>query len=731
MPYPGTMDAHPAPTPVTRQAHVEHMLAQAPAWAASLWTRTHESLRAASADLALAHDRQLLYQVTEALQAHRHRLEGAFAEHLSANVQGQNTASTRPAPKDISELSLVDESQAEREIEVSRTVQWIDLEADWELREMQAFAAMLPGAPGPLDGRDKQPHPLRPASFARALSDSVNGLGLAEVDRQMLLRLSGKALAGVLKQAYAAECQRLRDAGMAPKSFKAPSHGRLPDSKQPQVDATQPGMLSELLRERPELSRPADAPAPASTPPAHGGFNLNLDTDTMMRTLQRNLPPGGAAAQGGPAPERHLDGSQAAALVGRMWMAMARDAAMQAPVRALIGHLQDAALDLARRQPQVIDDPRHPMWRLLNHIAEVASGYARDDDAELQAFLTHMGPKVARVARQRPPHAADFADTQQQSEAYLEEQGRQQLQAAPQTVHQRVNALRSDDRRQALRPLLSQQIEQQMSTLLGPLLKERIKTGADGAPVRKRSRLPASIPAFLTGTWVDVLAQAMSEDHPDADSRMQSLLSTTEELLHSLQPPASLDAQQALREQLPALVARVQDALGQNHVPEAAQTAALDALMVVHTQYLRLPPRPMSRDDGSATDAASPDSPAPHERPWVHERPWGVDTNIGMLPTVPMALMQEGQVGPGPGWLDTLQAGAWMKLQLREQWCTSRVLWISDHRAYLVVQDRHSGQLHSLTRGALGKLHEAGLATGLQERSLMQRTVDSLLQPLN
>jgi Protein of unknown function (DUF1631) len=727
-PYPGTMDAHPA-HPINRQAHITHMLGQAPAWAAALWTRTHEALRAASTDLALAHDRQLLYQVTEALQARRPRLEQAFAEHLRAHVQGQAPGGNRPAPKDIHELSLVDESQAEREIEVSRTVQWIDLEADWELREMQAFAAMLPGAPGPLDGQKQQPHPLRPATFARALSDTVHELSQTDAERQMLLRLSGKALAGVLKQAYAAECKRLRDAGMAPKSFKAPSHARPTAEATPKVDATRPGMLSELLRERPDLSRPLGAPepAPAQTASAAGGLNLNLDTDTMLRTLQRSLPPGGAAAQGRPSSQTHIDGAQAVALVGRMWAAMTGDAAMQAPVRALIGHLQDAALDLARRQPQVIDDPRHPMWRLLNHIAEAASGYARDDDAELQAFLAHMGPKVARVARQRPPHAADFADTQQHAEAFLEERGRQQLQSASHNVHQRVDALRHDDRRLALRPLLSQQIDQQMNVLLGPLLKARIKSGPDGQPVHKRPRLPASIPAFLTGTWVDVLTQAMSEDSLEADSRMQALLGTTEALLHSLQPPADAAAQQALRDQLPGLVAQVQTALAEAGVADSAQTAALDALMVVHTQYLRLPPRPVKPDpeDAAAPDHAGVDAPA------LRERPWGVDTDIGMLPTVPMSLMAEGQDSGAPDWLDSLQAGAWMKLQWRDQWCTARVLWISEHRAYLVIQDRHSGQLHSLTRGALSKLHEAGLATGLQERSLVQRTIDSLLQPLN
>jgi hypothetical protein len=704
------------------------MLSLAPAWSAALWGRTQQALRAASADLTLAHDRQLLYQVSEALQQRRPQLEADFTRHLQASARPPEPTSAKAQPVDFDQLTLVDEGQAEREIEVSRTVQWIDLQAEWELREMQAFAAMLPGAAGPLDGHRQtadQQQPFRPATFARALADTVRGLQLEDGERQMMLRLAGKALAGLLKEVYAQECQRLRQAGVAPRSYQAPSHPRPSASAASSgIDATRPGALSELVRQHPELSQQARSPSAGEAPaprPADGG--LELDLGAMQRTLQRGLNEAGATAPTRPGVV-NLDGGQAAALIGHLWSAMGRDAQVQAPVRALIGHLQEAAAHLARQQPQVIDDPHHPMWRLLEHLAATAAGFGHSEDRDFKAFLAHIGPRIARVAGMRPPRPADFSDTLQQSEAFLQQQGHAALHAAAQPVHAQVQALHTDDRRQALRPLLAQQVEQQMALQLGPLLRERLGKGPDGQTVRKKPKLPASIPQFLLGPWVDALTQAMSDE--DADSRMQGLLATTEALMQSLQPPSSEVEQQALREGLPSLVSQVQEALNQAQVPEAQQTAALDALMVVHTQYLRMPPK--LRKPGAEDDPG--DEPL---APAMHERPWGVDTDIGMLPTVPMALMPDGQ-SPAQAaidWLDSLQAGAWLKLQLQSQWHTCRVLWVSEHRAYLVVKDRQHGHLHSLTQGALRKLHEAGLATGLQERSLMQRTVDSLLQDLD
>jgi len=725
-------------SPITRQTHVDHMLGQAPAWSAELWRRTLESLRAASADLAMANDRQLLFQVAESLQRHRTVLEASFAQAVRLAASGQAPSRAPAPPVSLDELTLVDESHAERQIEIARTVNWVELEADWEMREMQRFAAMLPGAPGPLDGRPRSAaelNPFRPAHFAAALSDSLPPLKLAEPERQLLLRLAGKCLAGLLKQIYAQECQRLREAGVSPQGLRAPHATPAPDTganatppagppsgaPPSPVDMTRPGALADLAQRRPDLTAPTETAAPA-TGTALPPLSLNLDTEAMLRTLQRNV--GGAApASGGP--RTALDGQQASALLGRLWATMNQDKQLLPPVRQLIGHLKDAAVDMARRQPQMVDDPQHPLWRLVEHLTATAAGFANADDPEFKAFLAHVTPRIAKVAQQRPARPADFADTQVHSQMFLEEQARALLEAAATPVQASVQALRADDRRQAVRPLLAQQVEQQMNLQLGNLLRERVRVRSDGQEVRKRPRLPAAISQFLLGPWVDALSHAMDEDTPDADSRMQGLLHTTERLLHSLQPPENAADQQALREALPPLVSAVQDAMARAQVPEAALTAALDALMVVHTQYLRQAPRP-GRDD----DASEPEST--HEEAAWQARPTGMDTNIGMLPTVPMALLeaQEAEAARQQGlpWLNALHIGCWIKLQLDGQWLTCRVLWRSEHGNYLVVRERQHGLLHSLTRRALSKLYQGGLATSLQPATFMQRTVEAMLQ---
>ncbi len=715
-------------SPITRQAHVDHMLSQAPAWSAELWRRTLEALRAASADLAMANDRQLLFQVAEALQRQRTLLEATFAQAVREAAGGQVAPRAPAPPVNLDELTLVDERHAERQIEIARTVNWVEVEADWEMREMQRFAAMLPGAPGPLDGRPRSAaelNPFRPAHFAAALSDSLPPLKLAEPERQLLLRLAGKCLAGLLKQVYAQECQRLREAGVIPQGLRAPhatpAAGPPGGAASPPVDMTRPGALADLAQRHPALAVPTEPPTPTAGAPLPP-LSLNLDTEAMLRTLQRNV---GSAAPVAGGPRTALDGQQASALLGRLWATMNQDKQLLPPVRQLIGHLKEAAVDMARRQPQMVDDPQHPLWRLVEHLTATAAGFANAEDPEFKAFLAHVTPRITKVAQQRPARPADFADTQVHSQMFLEEQARALLEAAATPVQASVQALRADDRRQAVRPLLAQQVEQQMNLQLGNLLRERVRVRSDGQEVRKRPRLPAAISQFLLGPWVDALSHAMDEDTPDADSHMQALLHTTERLLHSLQPPESVADQQALREALPPLVSAVQAAMAHAQVPEAELTAALDALMVVHTQYLRQAPRP-ARDD----DASGPEST--HEEAAWQARPTGMDTNIGMLPTVPMALLeaQEAEAARQQGlpWLNALHIGCWIKLQLDGQWLTCRVLWRSEHGNYLVVRERQHGLLHSLTRRALSKLYQGGLATSLQPATFMQRTVEAMLQ---
>ncbi|WP_204269837.1 hypothetical protein, partial [Klebsiella pneumoniae] len=79
-----------------------------------------------------------------ALEAQRSVIAELLTGHLRAGITGAPARALGHAASaaalsgfDIDELSLVDESQAEKDIEISRIVQLLDLNAEWQLRELQ------------------------------------------------------------------------------------------------------------------------------------------------------------------------------------------------------------------------------------------------------------------------------------------------------------------------------------------------------------------------------------------------------------------------------------------------------------------------------------------------------------------------------------------------------------------------------------------------------------------
>ena len=68
---------------------------------------------------------------------------------------------------------------------------------------------------------------------------------------------------------------------------------------------------------------------------------------------------------------------------------------------------------------------------------------------------------------------------------------------------------------------------------------------------------------------------------------------------------------------------------------------------------------------------------------------------------------------------------------MQGQWTTARLLWTSTNRQFYMFTSDKAGRMHSMTRRALERLRAEGLATSLEDRSLMQRAVDSVLQDLD
>jgi hypothetical protein len=160
--------------------------------------------------------------------AHVLRVEStAFAEALAVALRQQipdalrDAAAERhssPAAGRPSQLSLVDDEQLERDIELARVIQLIESSAEWELRELQAVCATLKRA------RSIRPehNPLRPEMASRALLTALEEAGLHSEARVWALRLCGPVLAEALRELYARHCHGLSQLGVPARNYEVP-----------------------------------------------------------------------------------------------------------------------------------------------------------------------------------------------------------------------------------------------------------------------------------------------------------------------------------------------------------------------------------------------------------------------------------------------------------------------------------------------------------------------------
>lgn len=674
--------------------HVRDQLGRAPELAHRIVARTQAVLRDSGSDLSLAQDRNLLFGVAEAVQARRADFESALAQHIQDEIratQGDGPSGRKLQELTLDQLTLVDESQAEQDIEISRTVQLIDLIAEWELRDLQACTSALQG------DTTSRPHanPLRPAVFARALGAATRVLPLSAGERNMLLRLASRVLADCLRDHYREVSASLKSLGCQPLPFKAVTHPR----RSPPPSAlivTQPGALQSLLD---RIPLPPPPPPPAS-PTASGGA---LTFGALSRKLDEINDPQGQVARRGEA--------QVSRLLSTLFQQMQADAEVPAPVRQLIGQMEPVLQRAARQDDWVLRGDQHPAWRLINQMAAYAAGYSENEAVALRGFLAFMQPRIARMLPEPGPRSVEIETTLKEMQQFIVSQSQAAIQQAPQAVAR----LREADQRLTLRPLLQQQVANQVELV----------------------KLPQVIKDFLCGPWVEVLTHTMATNSPE-DDESQAMLSVVDDLVHSLQRPESMDAREALRRKLPDLSSRLQRGMASIDMPRAEQETLLEALMRMHTRVLMATPKPpkpeRERTGFESSTLANLDALLDDLRfMQAGERP--LDTHLGSLPTVPMAFGENADdaaiLARRRQWADALTPGTWCKLFMQGQWSTARLLWVSENRQFYLFDSDLAGRLHSLSRRALERLRAEGLATSLEDRSLMQRAVDSMVQELD
>ena len=664
---------------------------------------------------------------TSALSNHHSALLGHWLAALREQVStAPNSGFGALGASPWLELQLVDESQAEADVEVQRMVEAIEHEAEWELRELQARGATLRGE----EAITKQTNPLQPGAVARSLWQATGFLSLGFDARSALMRAVTPVLCRELREAYAQANRELAGWGVAAAAYRAvqgPASGTPPQRWSRAPDSgfivSHPGAFKPLLAKDSRLARGLISRfgqlGADTTRHAEAALEEALQAmDSTAWDLSSTQSPQLAQADATPPNllRRHREMLQRAArddidrdaidLLARLFDAMLSDTRLLQSVRAAIGRLQPSVLRIALHDPALLQgdaNRTHPTWALLNRISSHAVGYESEEDPRLHEFLMALHQIVDAVAEAKSVDASVHARALRQLE-----QGIEVLLAEQRALLQPTFAkLQVDEQRGAL----AVRYHQQMLALLSDL------------------PLGENLHRFLSGPWVQVVTQA-AVDHGETSTQVSEALAVVNQLLWSLEPLRRPEDRERLVRLLPTLVGRLERGMKQLGMPEAEQQSLLKELMTLHTEALRNPHQMRATATPTPEDLVRrmreerlPSGALAAPRDSVYD--------LGNLDTVPFAVLEDEGKANERVRPERMRVGQWHALFLRGEWTPAQLLWQSSTRMHWVFAGRKPNRPLVLTRSAIDRLAREGLIVVLEDRGLVERAVDALIEQQN
>ena len=622
-------------------------------------------------------------ELSQALRQHASAYTGRFTLALRECVMADLASHDAPAhdgasqPPPTDTLALMDEAQVESDIEVARATMLIDSVVEWEQRELQTFTSALRGE----THVSSDSNPLRAALVTQALWQSVSALPVQPESRALLLQLSAKLFAPLLKTAYAAACTRIEAQGVEPSLYRTQvlAAGTPGDAAQPQqravsYDVTRPGALEALLSGMPGTR-------------------------------------GGEAAGA-----RHGLDAQIVELLSRLFDAILADPLLPASAGAAIARLQVPTLRMALRDPRLLDAHDHPTWRLLDRIASAGHQAAAAPRrlTDLPAFCDRLADDLAR-------HAAPDVELYRQALAQLDGHLLARLRAAQKAAQPSIDAL--------LRTARRMQIQSHV--------QERMKEQFAAAPVS------ATVQRFLLHHWAKLLAETILQSGAESEASI-ACTRTVDDLLWSLNTPNHPASRQRLLKLVPRLLDRLREGMAAAGVPQGEREALLGELEMSHTEALWPGTGPAALS-ASPHETPEQIVQRLREEVIAEAQPrnaFGDSVlDLSTLDTVPAGLMPDDEAGTtfsrdvadparrARAAVDALEPGRWARLLLHGRWVDAQVLWCSEGGELLLFADA-DGRAHAMTRRAVERLHTEGLVKPFDSGSLIQRAVDSLLAGL-
>jgi hypothetical protein len=396
------------------QRFVDEELARAPLFADEALQATLEALARTQREGPYP-ERGPAADVARAVFDHRSRLVTAYTQTVLRLVQdewrretatpGSAAATAAAAPSSAARrgagvdldfeplsrrmgLELVDENHVAQDVAQAAALEALRTVAEHEIRELATFTAALVGD---MDvARDW--NPLRPETQAKALWAMAQALPQHGGLPLAFMRAVATPFAHCLRKAYAAACTRLEDAGVEPAVCRTLILPRGP--RRARAESTLDQMaLAQIQLSLPDIKAGLVASADAASSESASALSAAPSGGNAPAPAGAfpSLP---GTANSAASAERKLDAT-ALDVLGRLFDTLLGDRRLAA--KSSLARLQPLALRLAAREPALLDDFTHPLWRLMDQIAWQAE-LLLDAPAQRQRFIDKADQLLEHLA---------------------------------------------------------------------------------------------------------------------------------------------------------------------------------------------------------------------------------------------------------------------------------------------------------------------------------------------
>lgn len=498
-------------------------------------------------------------------------------------------------------LSLVDDQEVDLTVAAERLGLEIGRACEWELRELEAYVLPLFAAAGQTRS-ERDRNPLRPETLGHAVVQAIQAVAERPEVRKVLQAEFTRSLTATMAQVYAAVIADLRGAGLkgAGMSVRVSESGRL--------DATRSGPrslhgdmggsamhtsggqqstsesrgswpsdvgrggpagstsmgrvdvgLMTLMRRMTQIDRgPASGAGDLGDDRDHTPFaalsseGLRLAAPNIIRAHRDEL----RQASGGGLDHMVID------LVGSLFDQILSDPKVAPQMARQIGRLQVPVLRTALGDPSFFSSRRHPVRRLVNRLASLASALDDLDSDRGRAFLKHVRELVQGIVDGDFDRSEVYERQLAQLEQFVVDQSRQELGLGGEGDAADLLAQREADI--GVQQRYAQRLQGDLQRLPGP---EFVRD-------------------FLCEVWSQVLVRVVRREGADAP-RATRMRHAACELFMSVQAKGTPGQRRDFLVMLPKLMQELNEGMDEVGWPEAAKKTFFGLLLPAHAQSLK------------------------------------------------------------------------------------------------------------------------------------------------